>query len=171
MTINLKSALARLEESLRKHRPHYRNILLPGASATELASLEKSLSVSLPEEARTLLAWHNGQEADSIGGFERDWRLLSTTQIAEEKNDLLDPDAKDTGWSPVWIPFLGDGYGNYLCLDTSKTPPPLREFWAGNREHPLVAESLTGWIEMFVTAVEAGKYVEEPERGTFLRRR
>ena len=55
-------------------------------------------------------------------------------------------------------------------MDTGKTPPPIREFWAGNSEHPLVAESLTGWIEMFVAAVEAGKYVEEPERGTFRRR-
>jgi hypothetical protein len=37
----------------------------------------------------------------------------------------------------------------------------------GQKESPPVAKSLADWLETFVTAVEAGKYEEDPERGTF----
>lgn len=154
----LRILLQRLQHWLEKHRDHYAKALLPGATTT-----------GLPDELRTLLAWHDGQDPEALGGFENNWRLMSSSQIAEDKA-ILDKDAAETGWNVTWIPFLSDGYGNYLFLDTTQTPPPVRGFWAGNSEHEVIAKSLTEWMKDFVTAVEGGKYVEEQERGTFLRR-
>ena len=47
---------------------------------------------------------------------------------------------------------------------------PVRAFWLGNKEHAVISPSLAAWLRDFVINVENGAYVEEPERGTFLRR-
>jgi hypothetical protein len=69
------------------------------------------------------------------------------------------------------VPFLSDGAGNYLSLDTSQPGAPVREYWAGSPEQPVVAPSLAAWLEDFVNAVERGEYEQDPERGSFLRLR
>jgi len=48
---------------------------------------------------------------------------------------------------------------------------PVRAFWLEKKEQPVLAPSATAWFEDFVRAVETGKNVEDPERGTFMRRR
>jgi cell wall assembly regulator SMI1 len=160
--------LARLERWLTQHRKRYAEGLLPGASAADLQGLRQALGVPLPEELRTLLAWHNGQSDDFIGGFERDWNLMTAQQIAATKQEL--DAAPNTGWQKAWVPFLGDGADNYLCLDTGQPGTPVRHFRHRAQEHPVIAPSLTAWLEEFVCAVERGDYFQEPERGTFLRR-
>ena len=120
-------------------------------------------------DLRRLLAWHNGQQPDFPGRFEQDWGLMSTDEIAAAKGDL-DADAESSGWSPTWVPFLDDDAGDYLCLDTGKATAPVRAFWQGRRGHPIISAALTAWLEEFVAALERGEYVEDPERGTFLRR-
>jgi hypothetical protein len=42
--------------------------------------------------------------------------------------------------------------------------------WHGRAEHPIVADSLAVWLARFVDVVEVGGYVEDDERGTFLRK-
>ena len=97
----------------------------------------------------------------------------STERVAAAKRSLNEQapgNGHKTGWQPEWIPFLDDDGGDYLCLDTRAPGVPVRAFWLGQPEHPVVAPSLTDWVEGFVKAVEMGEYQEEPERGTFLRR-
>lgn len=125
MDDDLQLILNRLEKWLQKHRAHYWKMLLPGASRAELDFLRKSIAPPLPEELRTLLAWHNGQSADFIGGFEANWQLMSTRTIAVETMLLLDPEAQ-SGWERSWIPFLNDDAGNYVCIDASQAGFPLR---------------------------------------------
>ncbi|MCC6419132.1 MAG: SMI1/KNR4 family protein [Gemmataceae bacterium] len=167
------ASLARLERWLAKHRPRFLANLRPGATPIELDALRAQLGMELPEGLRTLLAWHNGQGEDHAGQFEQDWRLMSADQIVAAKRelDLQAPgNGARTGWEPSWIPCLDDDAGDYLCLDTSLPGEPVRAFWLGNAEHPIVAPSLADWVKDFVEAVEAGAYHVEPERGTFLRR-
>src|SRR5262249_7516964 len=161
--------LTRLEKWLASRRPRYREGLLPGASAAELDAFQSALGIPLPEALRALLSWHNGQSADFVGHLENNWDLMNLNQILQAKKDLDAGDRTQTGWQPTWIPFLDDDQGDYVCLDASQPEAPVREFWQGQTEPPVVAPSPAAWLEQFVTAVERGAYHEDPERGTFLR--
>jgi cell wall assembly regulator SMI1 len=161
--------LARLEKWLAEHRPHFHRGLLPGATPAELENLRQSLGVPLPESLKAWLAWHNGISPDTMARFEENWILMSSGQIAEAKREL-DADAAETGWQPVWIPFLDDDAGDYVCLDTSQPGVPVREFWLDRKEHPVVAPSLEACLAERIEAMERGEFSEDPERGTFLRR-
>lgn len=162
--------LTRLEKWLAAHRKRYLEGLQPGADKATLDALEKIIGLKLPDSLRQLLAWHNGQSEDFIGCLVESWLLMSTDSIAAAKKDL-DADAASTGWKTAWIPFLDDDNGNYVCLDTSQAEAPVREFWVGNADHPVVAPSLAAWLEDVVSALERGEYDEDPERGVMLRKR
>jgi cell wall assembly regulator SMI1 len=161
--------LNRLEQWLAKHRRRYLEGLLPGASAADLEACDAALGIPLPGDLRALLTWHNGQSTDFVGHLERNFDLLRASQIVDAKKALDAGDRAQTGWQPVWIPFLQDDADNCVCLDTGQEGVPVREFWQGRKDHPVVAPSLAAWLETFVTAVEKGEYHEDPERGTFLR--
>ena len=145
----------------------------PGAGPADSKALQTGLSVPPPDELLQLLTWHNGQSDDFVGALEQSWNLMSTRQILDAKQQL-DAGAAAEGpasaWRPSWIPFFDDDAGDYLCLDTSQQPAPVREVWRGKAEAPVAAPSLTAWLESFVSAVEHGDYHEDPECGTFLRK-
>lgn len=164
----LAGALHRIDQWLIAHRPRFHRALQPGASDEQLAALHTTLGTPLPQELRTWLKWHNGQSDDQPGGLEEDWRLMSTTDIAEAKREL---DAEGhPGWQRGWLPLLDDGNDDYLCLDPHGEGTPVRECWRGKAEHAVVAPSLTAWAEQFLAGLERGDYAEDPERGGFHRR-
>src|SRR5262245_16182182 len=112
---DLAATLARLEAWLTEHRPRYHEGLRPGASADDLAALEKALGFPLPEELRTWLGWHDAQSPDLMGAFRDSFALMSAREIAEAHADLVaEP---EPGWRREWVPFLDDGQGDYVCLD------------------------------------------------------
>jgi cell wall assembly regulator SMI1 len=163
----IAARLGRLQRWLAKKRPNYARQLPPGASDADLAQLEKQLGKPLPPELRSLLAWHNGQGDGFIGAFEEDWLLLSAQDIAANKNDLEHDSG--AGWDGDWIPLLANDAGDFLFLDTSQASRPVRHFSLGQTEHSIAAPSLAAWLRDFVENVERGHYVEDPERGRFLR--
>jgi hypothetical protein len=77
---------------------------------------------------------------------------------------------EESGWQSAWLPFLDDGRDNFLFLDTSRPGNPVRAYWQGNLEQPVVAASLGVWLQDFVTTAERDGYVEDLERGDFLRK-
>ena len=95
---------------------------------------------------------------------------MNTNAIAEAKKELETETASGT-WRAGWIPFLGDDSGDYLFLDTSRPEKPVRAYWQASPEQPNVASSLIEWLEGLVDAVERGDYQEDPERGTFSKRK
>ncbi len=156
--------LARLDQWLNAERERFQQALRPGATAAECDALTAELGRPLPEELRALLMWHNGQNPDVPGAFEQNWMLMSTDEIAEAKKEL--DEHPHEGWHSHFLPFLGDDNGDYLCLDASTPGSPVLECWRGRNDHPVVAPSLSAWLEAFVTALERGAYAEDPERGT-----
>ena len=66
----MQALLTRLDTWLAKKRPRFHKNLLPGASAGELAALEKSLRKPVPAQLQEWLRWHNGQGDDFVGYFE-----------------------------------------------------------------------------------------------------
>jgi cell wall assembly regulator SMI1 len=165
---SLTDLLHRLDQWLGKHRSRFHKALLPGATAAECDALRAALGMPLPGELRTWLTWHNGQSADVVGAFVEGWNLMSTDDIAEAKKEL-DADGH-AGWQRGWVPFLDNDNGDYLCLDPGQPGAAVRECWRGNPEHAVVAPSLRAWVERFLHDLEEGRYHEDPERGTFMRR-
>lgn len=163
--------LARLEAWLARQRPRFLHSLAPGANAADLDALQTAVGVPLPGELQALLSWHNGQRSGAFAGhFEQDWDLLSTAEIAEAKRQLDAGGPVATGWQHGWLPFAGDDADDYLCVDTTQPTGPVRAFWQGKTEHPVIAVSLQAWLADFVAAVERDGYAEDPERGSFLRK-
>jgi len=161
----LQGILTRLDQWLRKHRPGFVKQLRPGASAKDLSNLEAALGVPTPEELRALLAWHNGQDAGSTAGFEEDWMLMSTADIAEARQALSNaPQLKG------FVPFLDDDAGNYLGIDVASPGRPVSMYGEDTpTERRIVSPSMGAWLEDFVSACEQGDYREDPERGSFLK--
>ena len=129
--------------------------------------MAKSLAKPLPAGLAESVSWHNGQGEDYAGYFVDHWLLLSTAKIAAAKAEL-DAAGADYGWNKNWLPFLDDDGGNFVVLDLSKQESPVLVFWMGEKTETL-APSLETWLTDFMTAVEAGHYREDPERGTFQR--
>jgi cell wall assembly regulator SMI1 len=165
---DIAALLTRLGSWLGKHRKRYSDGLLPGATPADLDQLQAVLKLPVPDGLRAWLSWHNGQQAAFIGHFQQDWDLLGINQILEAKKDL--DSSEGTGWQKNWIPFLGDDADDYVCVDSSQPGAPVREFWQGKTDQPVVAPTLAAWLADFVTAVERGDYREDSERGSFLRR-
>jgi cell wall assembly regulator SMI1 len=156
--------LARLDQWLNAQRERFQQALNPGATAAECDALAAELGKPLPDELRAVLMWHNGQNPDVTGAFEQNWMLLSTNEIAEAKKEL--DEHPHEGWQKNWLPFLGDDNGDYRCLDLGSPGCPVLECWRGRADHPVVAPSLSAWLESFVAALERGDYAEDAERGT-----
>jgi cell wall assembly regulator SMI1 len=160
---SLPILLSRLDHWLGEHRARYKHGLRPGASSTDLDNLQATVGRPVPQDLRTWLGWHNGQDPEVFGALEEDWHPMSTGEIAEAKKEL-DADSHN-GWHKEWIPFLDDDNGNFLVLDPTQASTPVRECWRGKAEHAVVAASLAAWVEQFVRGLEQGVYKEDPERG------
>jgi cell wall assembly regulator SMI1 len=135
--------------------------------AAKLDTLRSRLGVAVPPELQALLAWHDGQSLEFVGAFEQSFFLMDAERVAAARQEMMAD--KEIGWQSAWLPFLDDSRDNFLFLDTSRPGNPVRAYWQGNLEQPVVAPSLAAWLQDFVTTVERGGYVEDPERGDFLR--
>ena len=167
--VDMPTLLGRLAHWLGQHHRRYLEGLAPGATSEQLASLQNTLGVPLPDDLRELLAWHNGQDDESAGAFEGHWYLMSTHEIESAWRELTGN--AERGWRREWVPFLEDDRGNYVFLDASHPGGSVRESWERNPEQPTVAPSLAAWLQDFVGAVERGEYAHDPERGVFMRRK
>jgi cell wall assembly regulator SMI1 len=163
--VHVSALLSRLDQWLAKNRSRFRKNLLPGASAADIAGLGKSLGKPVPAGLAALLSWHNGQGDEYVGYFVDHWLFMSAAKIAAAKADL-DAVGGDYGWKTDWLPFLDDDGGNFVVLDLSNTNLPVLAYWMGEKAEHL-APSLEAWLNDFVSAVEAGRFSEDPERGTF----
>lgn len=165
---SVPALLRRIDRWMAAHRPRFYKGLLPGAVEADLQTLRQALGAPVPAGLADLLRWHNGQNADVFGAFEQGWNLMSARQIADAKQEL---DARPpAGWQRSWLPVLEDDSGSsYLTLDAGTPGLAVRACWAGNDRPELVAPTLAGWLGDFAAALDAGKYHEDPERGTFHR--
>jgi len=163
---DVPALLKRLQAWLKKHRKTYAKGLRPPATKEELADLGKDLGAEPPPDLAALLSWHNGQDDDVFGGFVDDWRLMSAAQIAKARQELAGGGEK--AWRSGFVPFLEDDRGDVVAVDTADGS--VREFRGGAADTPVLGPSLRAWLKQFVEDVEAGEYVEDPERGGFAKK-
>lgn len=121
----------RIESWMQENAPSALNTLQPGASDTQIQTLEKLFSKELPEDVKLSYKIHNGQLPNSYGLIDGS-EFLSLERIQEEWQiwqELLDsdtfaglwsypqPGVRQDWWNPLWIPLTYDGGSNHYCLD------------------------------------------------------
>ncbi len=162
---DLPAVLARLEAWLKVHRPAFLGTLKPGAGAAALEKLAGGLGCPLPTELTAWLTWHDGQDEDTPAAFVGAFSLIDHEEILDEARDRR----AGTGepWDAGWIPLLDDFNGSLICLDTTRPGTPVIEVWRGNAGPIDAAPSLGAWVRGLLADFEAGRYVEDPERGHY----
>jgi cell wall assembly regulator SMI1 len=165
----LVGLLDELDAWLESHRPGFHEGLARGATARDLEKLATVLGGPVPEDLQTWLRWHNGQGDGEMGSLVGAFNLLSAAEIAEILREHKE-NPGDTPWGMGWIPLLDDFQGDTVCLDSMHKGLPVLEIWSGNDAPTPAAPSLTAWVRQFLADCRAGNYVEDPERGEFLKR-
>ena len=157
--------LARLDQWLRRERPKFYAAFGEGASVAELERLETAVG-PLPSTLRALFAW-KGQNRDGLQG---NWALTSATCAYLDHKSMTEK--SDTGefnqpswWLRGWIPFCGDGGGNFLCVDLAGAfggpKGQVIEFWHDDAERTVRYPSIEAWLEVLVDLLEDGSYIQD----------
>ncbi|MFG1890446.1 SMI1/KNR4 family protein [Micromonospora sp. NPDC049051] len=155
--------IARLDRWLQANRPTYHASLQPGASSDVIDEIARRAGGELPALLRELLTWRDGQPDDSDDHLEHLWSLMSARTILDTLDDmawLVENDDFAGLWGDGWVPFLGNIYGDHLCVDTAGgpggAPGQIIEFKAEDHHRYIRYPSLEAWLETLVSAFEAG---------------
>jgi cell wall assembly regulator SMI1 len=136
--------------------------LQAGATEKELDAFEAKFKLKLPPDFRELYRWRNGQ-GDSASLQQN--RMFSPLEEIAGSKEILDSmigtDFDDPKWwRQGWVPFLGNGDGDHLCLDLSAedggTPGQLRAFWHAENDRDIEYASLEAWLSELVESMENG---------------
>lgn len=157
--------VARFDVWLGRHRPDYYARLLPGLTDPEWTAFESRLGVSLPDGFRILYQWRNGQPDDDFTSFHgnRTWTPAEHIASTKEQCDgMIGSDFEPGWWERSWVPFLHNGGGSHLCVDTSGTSDGeagrLVEFWKADADRPVVSPSMEHWLHDFVSSLERDRW-------------
>ncbi len=174
--------------------PHLAKTLGPGLTNMQIAELEEALRRQLPDDFKELL--YAGSVRGPVGiipdpkrlgrGYNHAFNLLPPFEIIDQWRTLTqlfdsgEFDDRHAGvtcgdgvvqlwWSPGWLPFAGNGGGDYYCVDLIPTHPGQRGqvvFFCHEDSHrPLIALSTAGFMTGLVSAMRLGQYSLSP-RGT-----
>jgi cell wall assembly regulator SMI1 len=179
MLPTMSPTLSALTTWLGQHLPATLADLAEPASDEAIAALEAHCGLALPETAKAIWRWHNGQHGAASGLF-YGLQFLSLAAIAEEWNitrDLLHDDptlaSGEASSSPVghvkavtislaWLPLASDGGGNFLGLNLD--PGALGQvgqvisFGADEHHQRVLAPSLNDWLAWLLNQLEAGNF-------------
>lgn len=130
----------RIESWMRTHAPYAWQMLLPGASETDIHQTECILGVTFPEDFKSSYRLHNGgytinliteMQIRPLEKIISDWQIFKEIKevgtwddcipyyftenviLSEWQNGSIQPN----WWNSLWIPFGKDRAGNFCCLD------------------------------------------------------
>ncbi len=158
----MNSWLASLDSCLRAQVPD-----LPGPEPDEaqLANLQKGLSKPLPTPFLEFLRWLPGglgvefhwELPNSVGG-----QMADLSQMHNLNNVWKRPSPAGTRnwWSPLWLPVLDCGAGNFFCLDLEGSlgnpAGSLLQFSHGQPERPVYFPDFQSWLRWLSLALQQG---------------
>ena len=158
--------IERLVQWLRTHRPAYYQSLQPPLDAAQLAELEAFANLTLPAEFRQLYGWKGGQSGGSPEPLYDGRSFMQPAELREgmrANNELREMGVFDeeTWWRPGWLPFLTDGGGNFLCLDTEGSfggqAGQLISFRSENPARDIEYPDLNSFLSSLVEGFEAAQ--------------
>lgn len=160
----MKDAWDRFEAVLTQMQPGLLEKLRHPVSEAEIKDAESRLGFSLPHDYANLLRIHNGQLQSAHFLFGRHEFLSLARAMSEWSiwNDLLEEGDFDdrspksevgiqpVWWSQGWLPFAGNGGGDFLCLDMAPSVEgqsgQVIEIFHDAPERTLVARNFRDWF-------------------------
>lgn len=165
--------ITRLDLWLKSNRPDYCGGLLPGLTDEEWADCESDYGARLPAALKTLYQWRNGQQSRELGGLVREYNWMpieAVLSLWRDAFDDFDADAFPNWWNPNWLPIFENGHGDDICLDMAGCfggqPGQIVVFEHETDTRDILYPSIEAWLEMFVRALEAGEWSDEPQSVT-----
>lgn len=177
----MKEIWQEIEQALTEIAPAVLNSLNGGATAAEIAKIEKLIGAKLPEDFVSFYKIHNGQ-ADGPGMLYGE-EFLSVKRIQDEwyiwkkllddgtfEDAESDPDLgiKADWWNARWIPFSYDGSGNHFCLDLDPDSGgnygQVIRMWHDDEVRALKANSFTEWVTIYTDKLTSGQLVYSEDR-------
>ncbi len=110
----------------------------------------------------------------SLNSVAQDWRMMKElVESGEFKNSdrrvKNDNAIRKCWWNPAWIPFAGNGGGDYFCLDRDPARGGTRlqviHFRHDDERRTLLAPSLQAFLYELANRLEDGKYRYDEEEG------
>lgn len=174
-------SLAKLQAWLTEHTAgiSFRTPVNPAA----VDNFSAKSGLNLPEDLRQFLLVADGEKPNSSGAI-GNWRMMPIAEI-QATWGLLDrlavkdafakltpepsPYLRLTWWHPAWIPIVTNDLGDFFCIDTNP-PEPERSgqvllFLRDRPTRPLVAASLTAWLDRIVRDLSEGVYSFDENTG------
>lgn len=166
----------RIAEWLAEYAPPSYAALKPGASDNEIAALEETLGVSVPEELKALWRLSAGENGVNGSGLMMGgWAMMplsAVVDVHQRQMRFQEVDCEDNTededalvlWKPSWIPFCSSSpdetvHGLYL---NGRTGEVCR--WTRFREREREYESLPAYLELMAVSLEAPLAAAGPEK-------
>lgn len=158
----MKDLIQKLQAVLQQRRPEYFAQLRPGVTDAQLDAFSQRFGVPLPDGFRALYKWRDGQSPDCSDELHRNRMFCSLADIAESKEifgDMIGSDFETPEhWRQAWIPFLHNGGGSYLCIDTAgedgRKPGQLVAFWKADADRPVEFPDFEQWLRATIKSLE-----------------
>jgi cell wall assembly regulator SMI1 len=174
----------RIEAWLRNHAPDILADLGPPASPERIRAAEEQLQCTLPEDVRASLGIHDGQQGSAAYLFGQ-WEYFGIEAVLSEHkmlqqvfaagaqtSEVSDPRVRKAWWLPAWIPILGNGSGDYYCIDLNPEPSgsvgQLIEYLHTHEYRRVLATSFTEWLAQFAKDFDDGRFARS-EAGWLIR--
>ena len=157
--------LERMERWLAANRPEYFECLQPGVTDDQLNAFESQFELTLPTAFRELYRWRNGQVDSNYDSLQMNLMFSPLDDVASTKAMLdgmigYDFDLPEW-WRRGWVPFLSNGGGSYLCVDTAAEDGgqvgQLVAFWKADEDRDVEYPSIEEWLIDLVDAMESGE--------------
>jgi cell wall assembly regulator SMI1 len=155
----------------------------PPANPAAIEDFGAKSGLNLPQELHQLLLISDGETRKSAGSV-GNWRLMPIAEIQAAWGWLTQVAAKGAfielkpqpspylqvaWWHPAWVPFVSNDSHAYFCIDTQPPEPhrfgQILLFFQDRPERPLIAASLTGWLDRVNRDLSAGVYTYDEVTG------
>lgn len=149
----------------------------PAAGADDIANAERALKVNFPDDYKTFLSIHDGQNefAAMVGGgallpIEE---VTSTWRRIQGEQTKLNPERVDQGIRAVdcssgWIPISRSARGrDYLCIDLDPAQGGVQgqiiEYVVDSNERRLIAKSFADLLSLYFVQLQSGELTFDDE--------
>lgn len=154
---------------LQTHHPDALEQFNPAASPDAIAAVERARGITLPDDYKTFLAIHDGQ--DEFAPFVGLGALLPIAEVADTElfgeemevpADCVGEGVRAVDWSPGWIPISRSARGrDFLCIDLDPGPGGVRgqiiEYVVDDDGRPLVAKSFADLLSVYFEQAQTGE--------------
>ena len=169
---------------LKQNAPKWTAAFKKPATEQQIVKAEKQLDGTLPTDLKDTYLLYNGTDdlfpTDGDGTFfflplselTADWLMqcdLLETGEFDGKKVKADKGVKAEWWNENWVPFAGNGAGDFFCadLDPAKGGTAEQVIFVSHEgaKRRLLAPSIREWLSSYADSLEAGDYRYEVEEG------